>query len=172
MEDKSKFDCVNCAALTEQFLSNLPDKATILSFDVRSYWTKLEQLNSCTIKKKCKSSFSTNAEDDEQQVPSPPLSPVISTFNDFRTLKNVCGNKTSTPLNHNLVDRKSAKPVLQRVSENQASKPLVRRSLEKENCLFDHYDAKALQHIIDVQHKISKYMKDKDYKKIYQVCDN
>ena len=110
-----------CTALSEQIL---PNAATILSFDVRSYWTKLEER---TFKKKCQSSLFTNDEREDQQVPSPPLSPVISSLGEFRPLKN---GKTSTPLIRNVADRKATKSV----SEHQT---LVRKSLDKENCFDD-----------------------------------
>jgi hypothetical protein len=34
---------------------------------------------------------------------------------------------------------------------------------------FDHYSEEALQHIIDTQHKIIKYMKEKSYKKMFNI---
>ena len=37
---------------------------------------------------------------------------------------------------------------------------------DEEPIFFDHYNPEDLQNVIDTQHKISKYMKEKDYKKI------
>ena len=40
---------------------------------------------------------------------------------------------------------------------------------DEEPIFFDHYNPEDLQNVIDTQHKISKYMKEKDYKKIHQI---
>jgi hypothetical protein len=38
-----------------------------------------------------------------------------------------------------------------------------------EDVYFDHYNPSSLQYIIDTQHKIIDYMKNKNYKKLFQI---
>jgi hypothetical protein len=141
---------MSSTAMTEQFLSSLlPNKAAILSFDICSYWRKLEEQ---TFGKKCRSSLFTNI---ELEVSSPPLSPVISTVNDFRVLlKNVAGNKTSTPLVKNSADRKFATKKLESVSEYEPSTPQVRKSLDSEN-YFD-VDDEFFEAVLCGQHSAAE----------------
>ena len=40
---------------------------------------------------------------------------------------------------------------------------------DEEPIFFDHYNPEDLQNVIDTQHKISKYMKEQDYKNIHQI---
>ena len=41
-----------------------------------------------------------------------------------------------------------------------------------EEIYFDHYDPRALHDILDTQHKIIYYMKNKKYKKLFSNINN